>query len=109
MQPTQFSLDLDYTSLYVWNSSSISVDLSIDGAYYTTLSAGSSLQLSPLHADSVVTASCKTDAGEVLTDSVPASNRSFEVLFSLGKSMSTMTTTRNGRPTQRRGLLRDPG
>ena len=84
MQPTQLSLDLDYTSLYVWNSSSISVDLSIDGAYYTTLSAGSSLQLSPLHADSVVTASCKTDAGEVLTDSVPASNRSFEVLFSLG-------------------------
>lgn len=84
MQPTQLSLDLDYTSLYVWNSSSISVDLSIDGAYYTTLSAGSSLQLSPLHADSVVTASCKTDAGEVLTDSVPAANRSFEVLFSLG-------------------------
>ena len=84
MQPTQLSLDLDYTSLYVWNSSSISVDLSIDGSYYTTLSAGSSLQLSPLHADSVVTASCKTDAGEVLTDSVPASNRSFEVLFSLG-------------------------
>ena len=84
MQPTQLSLDLDYTSLYVWNSSSISVDLSIDGSYYTTLSAGSSLQLSPLHADSVVTASCKTDAGEVLTDSVPAANRSFEVLFSLG-------------------------
>ncbi len=84
MQPTQLSLDLDYTSLYVWNSSSIGVDLSIDGAYYTTLSAGASIQLSPLHEDSVVTASCKTDAGETLTNSVTAANRSFEVLFSLG-------------------------
>ena len=84
MQPSQTELDLDYTSLYVWNSSSISVDLSIDGTYFTTLAAGASLQLMPLHEDSVVTASCKTDAGEVLTDSMPAANRSFEVLFSLG-------------------------
>lgn len=84
MQPTQTTLDLDYTSLYVWNSSGLDVDLSIDGTYYTTLSAGSALQLTPLHEDSVITASCQTDAGELLTDSVSAASRSFEVLFSLG-------------------------
>ena len=84
MQPTQTTLDLDYTSLYVWNSSSMSVDLSVDGSYYTTLASGSALQLAPLLESSVVTASCTTDAGETLVDSVPASNRSFEVLFSLG-------------------------
>lgn len=39
-QPAQVSLDLDYTSLYVWNSSSMRVDLSVDGAYCTTLAAG---------------------------------------------------------------------
>ena len=83
-QPAQVSLDLDYTSLYVWNSSSMRVDLSVDGAYCTTLAAGASLQLAPLHADSVVTASCTTDAGETLTSSVTAASRSFEVLFSLG-------------------------
>ena len=83
-QPTQTALNLDYTSLYVWNSSSMRVDLSVDGAYCTTLAAGDSLQLAPLHADSVVTASCTTDAGETLTSSVTASSRSFEVLFSLG-------------------------
>ena len=42
------------------------------------------MQLAPLHADSVVTASCTTDAGETLTSSVTAASRSFEVLFSLG-------------------------
>ena len=42
-QPAQVSLDLDYTSLYVWNSSSMRVDLSVDGAYCTTLAAGASL------------------------------------------------------------------
>ena len=83
-QPAQVSLDLDYTSLYVWNSSSMRVDLSVDGAYCTTLAAGASLQLALLHADSVVTASCTTDAGETLTSSVTAASRSFEVLFSLG-------------------------
>ena len=84
MQPQSVSLDLDYTSLYVWNSSSISVDLSVDGSYYGSLDAGGSVEIAPLAESSVVTASCTTDAGEVLTDSVTASSRSFEVLFSLG-------------------------
>lgn len=84
MQPDSVQLDLDYTSLYVWNSSSIPVDLSVDGSYYGSLDAGGSVELAPLQDDSVVTASCTTDAGEVLTDSVQASSRSFEVLFSLG-------------------------
>lgn len=84
MQPQSVNLDLDYTSLYVWNSSSIPVDLSVDGSYYGLLDAGGSVEIAPLLDDSVVTASCTTDAGEVLTDSVQASSRSFEVLFSLG-------------------------
>ena len=84
MQPTQTELDLDYTSLYVWNSSSMDVALYVDGAPYGTLSSGSALQLAPLHADAVVQASCTTDAGETLTDSVTASSRSFEIQFSLG-------------------------
>ena len=85
MQPDSVQLDLDYTSLYVWNSSSIPVDLSVDGSYYTSLDAGGSVEIAPLQDDSVVTASCTTDAGETLTDSVQAASRSFEVLFSLGR------------------------
>lgn len=85
MQPQSVNLDLDYTSLYVWNSSSIPVDLSVDGSYYGSLDAGGSVEIAPLLDESIVTASCKTDAGEVLTDSVTAASRSFEVLFSLGR------------------------
>ena len=84
MQPTQAEVDLDYTSLYVWNSSSMDVFLQVDGESFGLLPSGSALQLAPLREDAVVTASCTTDAGEVLSNSVTAASRSFEILFSLG-------------------------
>ena len=84
MQPSQTELDLDYTGLYVWNSSSMDVFLTVDGQNYGTLSAGAALELAPLHEESIVTANCTTEAGETLSKSVPASSRSFEILFSLG-------------------------
>lgn len=84
MQPAQTELNLDYTGLYVWNSSSMDVFLTVDGQDYGTLPAGSALELAPLHEESVVTASCTTEAGETLHKSVTASSRSFEILFSLG-------------------------
>ena len=85
MQPQKVDLDLDYTSLYVWNSSSIPVELTVDGVSYGQLAAGASAELAPLHEDALVTASCTTGAGETLTDSVTAASRSFEVLFSFGR------------------------
>lgn len=84
LQPMQTELNLDYTSLYIWNSSDMSVDISVDGTYFNTLPVDSALQLAPLQPDATVTATCTTQAGEALISSVSAGSRSFEVRFDLG-------------------------
>ena len=85
MESIETALNFEYASVYIWNTSDLDVTLNVGQTAYGTIGSNMTLQLAPLHPETVLTAECTTDAGEKMTSSVNASDSYFEIRFAVGK------------------------
>gem|GEM_PF-1284405 len=85
MENMETALNFSYSSVYVWNTSDLDVALAVGQSPYGTIGSNMTLQIAPLHPDTVLTAECTTASGEKMTSSVSAADSYFEIRFAVGK------------------------
>jgi len=81
----ELALNFDYTSVYLWNTSDMDVQIAVGDSSYGTLGSNMTLQLAPVHPSDTITASCQPASGDAMTSSITASDGYFEIHFALGR------------------------